>query len=52
MEVMDIGYRQLFGKYIPGLPDDAAFVRRLRAPHEKSQRAKEDLKEQFRQVHG
>lgn len=51
-DVLLIGYREMIGKYIPGLPEDAAFIRKLRAPHEKRDQAKKDLDAKFREMHG
>lgn len=47
-----IGYKRLFCKYIPGLPEDSALMRKLRAPHEKRDQAKADLNAEFRKLHG
>lgn len=50
--VMMIGYRALFGVYISGLPEDSAFIRKLRQPHEQRQQAKDDLTSRFKEIHG
>lgn len=49
---MSIDVDELMGKYIPGLPEDSAFIRKLRQPHERKQQAKDDLQSRFREIHG
>lgn len=51
-DVLLIGYKRMFYKYIPGLPEDSALMRKLRAPHEKRDQAKADLQSKFREIHG